>query len=173
MLVRAVVVLLLCVATTASAQSETCAETFPQRLADAKRAVVEYDAQLEAYEKARPALEWFEAHCRFLTPREVAARKLDDANAFVCDPRAKARPSNLTSELVLQFSTVPTIGTYQEHHGENHRCVEADRSAGIVLVFAGELTALQRLELLCWADPRQKCVDARKTIAAARANGHR
>lgn len=148
-----------------------CDTTFPARLADAKRALVEYGAERDAYEKVRPALEWFEANCRFLTELEVAARKLDDANAFVCDPKAQARPKNLTSTLVLQFSVEPTVSAFQAErfHGTNHRCRDVDP---VSLVF-GEAPRrqqlLQQLEVACWGDESAKCVEARATIAAERA----
>lgn len=58
--------------------SEECAESYASRLEDAKRAISDLDAYLLEYAKARPAIEWFEAHCRFLSELEIAVRKLDD-----------------------------------------------------------------------------------------------
>lgn len=178
MLVRAVLLLLL-ISSPAAAQAERCAESFPARVADAKEAVFEYRAYLEQYEKARPAVEWFEAHCRFLTEREIAIRKLDDENAFVCDPKAKGRPKRLTSELVLRFSVLAPISDFQDDafHGENHRCLERDRAERVGLVFGPRAEGLDRLEqlldeqeVMCWDDPRAPCVKARESMPAKRAS---
>jgi hypothetical protein len=171
MLVKAVIAAaLLTVSATVSAQTETCAETFPARLADAKGALREYAVHEAEFQKARPALEWFDAHCRFLSELEIAIRKLDEINPFVCEPKAKGRPKGLTSELVLTFSAPPSVGTFQDAKafGENHRCAARDP---VSLVF-GEVSIdemLHRMEVLCWDDTREKCIKARETIAAERA----
>jgi hypothetical protein len=160
-------------ACSAAAQAPTCEETFPARMADAKQAVVHYETHMRLYAEAKPALQWFEAHCRFLDELERVVRKLDDPNAFVCDPKAKGRPKNLTSELVLQFSTLPTVGSYQERSGDNYRCEAEDTAKRIALidpVTDPKRSVAWRLEVLCWDDNREKCVKARAMLAAAREN---
>jgi hypothetical protein len=144
-----------------------CARSFPARLADAKAAVAAHAAHQKRYEAARPAVEWFEAHCRFLTELERAVRQADDPAAFVCDPKAPGRPASL-NRTIVQYAVQPTIGQWQKRHGENHLCLEQDRRERIGLVFAA-LTDIERLELLCWDDPRERCVKARETIRKVRA----
>jgi hypothetical protein len=151
-----------------------CAASFPKRLADAKQAIVQHGDFMAGYKAARPALEWFEAHCRFLSELELAVRKLDDPNAFVCDPKAKGRPKGLTSELVLQYSTLPSVGVWQEHHGENHRCLETDRASRVALVISAEeglAGRAQRMEVICYGDDRPSCKELRTSLEAARAKG--
>ncbi len=164
------VLLLLLVAASASAEDE-CATSFAGRLADAQLAVIERDAFIAQYEKVRPALDWFEANCRFLEDIEIVVRKLDDRASFVCDPKAKGRPKNLTAELVLTYSTMPTVGSYQKHHGQNHRCAESDRAARIPLVVLDDLTVLEKMELMCFQSERPKCAGMAEKIAEARARG--
>jgi hypothetical protein len=151
---------------------DECASTFEARLADAKRGLALYKAHMREYEKARPALEWFEAHCRFLNELELAIRKLDDPNAFVCDPGAGKRPKGLTSELVITYSTLPSQMTFQERQGENHMCERKDARDRIALTFH-DLTEIEIIEVLCYADERPACVQARENIATLRKQGQR
>lgn len=150
---------------------DACAESFPARLADAKQALVQFEAFHQDYQKAKPALEWFEAHCRFLEELERVVRKVNDPNAFVCDTQ-KGRPKELTAELVLNYSTIPNVGAFQadQHHDLNNRCAERDQAARIGLVFGAgsELDQVaHRLLVACYGDARPACVKARETIAAA------
>jgi hypothetical protein len=167
-----IILLVVALLVTSTAAAQTCEETFPGRLADAKQAVAQYETHMKAYAEAKPALEWFEAHCRFLEELERVVRKEDDPNAFVCDPKAKGRPKSLTAELVLTFSTLPTVGSYQERSGDNYRCETDDKAKRISLVLI-DPSPLVKLELMCWGDEREKCVKARADIAAARAKGMR
>lgn len=150
---------------------QECAESFPARLADAKTGLALYNTYMRDFEKARPAIAWFEAHCRFLTDLEVAIRKIDDANAFVCDPSARGKPKGLTSALVLSYSTEPTTMTFQTRQGDNHVCAAADERAGRISLAFGPLTRMQIVELLCYQDERASCVKARETIAKLKATG--
>jgi hypothetical protein len=160
----------------AQGPASECAASFPARLADAKEAVASFETFQRRYAEARPALEWFEAHCRFLEELERVVRKADDPNAFVCDPKAKGRPKNLSAELVLKFSVEPNVGSFQadQHHDLNNRCVERDRSERIGLVF-GAGTKLEqvahRLLVVCYGDDGPSCVKARESLAAAKAKG--
>lgn len=151
---------------------KSCAESFGERLADAKRALAELGLLEAEAAKHAPTVAWFEAHCRFLTDLERVERHVDDEAAFVCDPKAKGRPASLTADVVLRYATLPSVGSYQAHHGENGRCYDDDKAARTPLLF-GELTALQRLEVLCYGDESVRCVKARASIAAARAKGKR
>lgn len=151
----------------------TCAATYPARLADAKTGLAQYNTYMREAEKARPAVEWFSLHCRFLTELEITVRHIDDPNAFVCDPAARGKPSNLTSELILNFSTLPTTMTFQTRQGENHMCSAADERAGRMVLAFGELTDIQVVEALCYEDDRPSCVRVRETIAKLKAKGHR
>lgn len=158
----ALIAALLALASGARAQ-DRCASSFPARLDDAKRAVVAYADELERFDAARPAVEWFGTHCRFLNALERAARKVDDANAFVCDA---SKPAGLTAELVLRYTVEPSVGSFQLEHGANHRCLESDRAARVALVFVRP-SPLEQLAILCWDSGTPRCVAAR--AAAARA----
>jgi len=156
------------------AQADECSETFPARVADAKQAIVRFEAFSKDYEQARPALEWFEAHCRFLGELERVVRKLDDPNAFVCNPKAKGRPKSLTAELVMTYSVAPDVGSFQSDafHDLNNRCLELDQAARVGLVFGAiseKERLAQRLEVACYGDDRPECVKALEAIAAWRA----
>jgi hypothetical protein len=152
----------------APTQAARCAESFPARHLDAKKAIVARDNHLEELEKngTRAAIDWFNAHCRFLSPAEIVERKLDDENAFVCDPKAKGRPRKLTSALVIEYSTDPPYGEFQEHRAENGECFMHDQAERIVLVF-GTLSVRQKLEVLCFNDDRASCMKVRKDFAEA------
>lgn len=154
----------------ALAQDE-CAETFPARLVDAQHAVIERDAWLAEYEKAKPAVEWFEAHCRFLDELEIVVRKLDDPLSFVCDKKAKGRPKGLTAELVLTYSTVPTVSSYQKQFGPDNTCAESDRATRLGLVNLDDLTVTGKLELMCFQSERPSCAGILEKIAESRARG--
>lgn len=148
-----------------------CANSFPDRLADMRQAIAAYSSHHTDFEKsgAKTALEWFEAHCRFLTPEEIAIRKRDDENAFVCDPKAKGRPRNLTSELVLRFSTEPTFNSFQSRRSANDECFAPDREERITLAYDALPAPREQLEILCFGDERPICVKARAAAAAAEA----
>jgi hypothetical protein len=163
-------VIALVVASPAAAQSleAECASSFPARLQDAKQALAQWDDDHPRYIKARPLVEYFEGHCRFLSDRERAARKLDDANAFVCDA---PKPKGLTAELVLRYSVEPSIGAYQAHAGANNRCLELDRGTRVALVFTGAEDlddVARRLLAMCYGDERPSCERARASLAAAK-----
>jgi len=146
---------------------DECAATFEERLADAKRGLALYLKYSDEYEKARPSLEWFEAHCRFLTELELAIRQLDDPNAFVCDPSAKGRPRDLTSELVLKFSTEPDQMSFQTMQGKNHVCEAKDARARFKLTFHG-LTKAEMLEVICMGNDGPACALLRARLAKER-----
>jgi len=151
-----------------------CASSFRTRLADAKRALAEYAEYRKAYEAARPAVEWWGQHCRFLSELENAIRKNDDPNAFVCDTK-KGRPKNLTAELIMQFNT-EAPGPDQHFGYDNDQCREFDRADhGVELVLGGVNaapdfeTAANEMLVLCYEDTRPTCVKARESVEAARA----
>lgn len=148
-----------------------CSASFPARVQDAKRALEQWNAEHAAYVEARPLAEYFEAHCRFLSALERAARKLDDANAFVCEG---ATPKGLTAELVLRHSVEPSIAVYQAHAAANNRCLELDRRARVGLVFTGAedlADVAHRLTVMCYGDERPSCAKAHAALEAARAKG--
>lgn len=150
---------------------DSCAASYPERLADAKHALSEWMAFMAEFQKVKPKIEWFEAHCRFLEQLEIVVRKIDDPNAFVCNT-SKGRPKDLTSELVMQYSTLPSVGAYQNFGGENAACMERDETARMSLfVPTGDdlASAGARLLLSCFNDDGPDCVEARAAVAAAHA----
>lgn len=155
---------------------DKCAATFPERLADAKRAWAEHTKAMLAYEKSGAAkrLEWFDAHCRILSKLEVAIRKLDDLNSFVCDPKAKGRPKGLTSTSLEEIlAQPPALSELQGFRDENYRCLDKDKAERVGLVLHTLLTPIEQGEIACYGDERPMCVKARELIAKARAKGHR
>lgn len=159
----------------------SCAASFPERLADAKRAVVQHDKLAAEHAKKNgkkdaataQKMAWFDAHCRFLSPLEIAIRKLDDPNAFVCDT-AKGRPKGLTTAFVLQAmgdDSVPSVSDLQAHYSMNGHCFEHDEKERIPLMVSDDLPFHRKLELLCYDDERPTCVEGRETLAKLRAAG--
>lgn len=155
---RAILIYAVCVlGLVGGVRADECSETFPARLKDAQHAVLKRDSFLDEYAKARTVLEWFEAHCRFLTERELAARKLDDPLSFVCDAKAKGRPKNLTAELVMTYSTIPPTSAYQEHFGADVRCEASDRATRIQLMSLDDLDVAGKLRLFCYGRSDERC----------------
>jgi hypothetical protein len=152
-----------------------CAASFPERLADAKRTYVEREKYEERFEKsgAKAKLEWFDAHCRLLSELEITVRKLDDPNAFVCDPKAKGRPKGLTSFTELAALSPPPYSELQGFRNENYGCEESDEKSRIKLVLHDQRSVVEMAELVCYQDERPMCVTTRENIAKVRAKGHR
>jgi len=158
-----------------SAHDAECAASFPERLADAKRAYSEHVRYEQRYESsgARAKLEWFDAHCRFLSELERAVRKLDDPNAFVCDPKAKGRPKGFTDYMEVAALAPPPYSDLQGNRSENYACDESDKKHRIGVILQENMTQLEQLELACYQDARPMCVSANEAIAKARAKGVR
>lgn len=146
-----------------------CEASYPERLADAKNGLALYRNFLAEYEKVKPVVEWFEAHCRFLNELELAARRLDDPNAYVCDPSARGKPGSLTANMILTYSVLPSETSFQTRQSDNHYCSAVDTRAGRMSLTFGELTDLEIIEILCYQDDRPSCLKARETIAKVKA----
>lgn len=151
-----------------SARADTsaaqCSESFPARLADVKRAMVEHATYETEYARAMP---WFYAHCRMLSELEIAVRKLDDQNAFVCDS-AKGRPKGLTGPYVAEHSVrlgIPSFETVALRN-LNDECAEHDARERVSLVLY-EAPMARVLDVVCYQDERPSCVAARAALAAA------
>lgn len=160
--------------------AESCESSYAERLADARQAVVQWQAYEAERAKALPAVEWFGQHCRWLSEREVAIRALDDADAFVCDTK-RGRPKGLTAELVYayQFRT-PLVG-FVRWTASDDACAALDAAAGRAPIalhdetirpddrpgrvdFIGRVT-----EVMCWHVESAKCDEMRASVARARA----
>jgi hypothetical protein len=148
-----------------------CAESFPERLVDAKRALRRYEAERAEYKKSGIAqkAEWMAEHCRPLSDLEIAIRKTDDPMAFVCDPHAKGRPS----ALLFEAPEPPSLLALQGFHVENEVCRGVDTTERVALGMTGDETdrvdVMIRLEVICYDDARPACIAARAQIAAVRA----
>ncbi len=112
------------------ATPERCAATFRDRLASMRETLVGYEQHNREHERLIP---WFNEHCRFLTDLEIAIRKLDDENSFVCDTQ-KGRPKGLTSTAVIDhMSRALPVDDYV---WVNRACEAADiRTFGVSLSF--------------------------------------
>lgn len=148
-----------------------CDATFAERLADAKKALTEYGQYTRQCGAAQPKIDWFNAHCRYLSKLEIAIRKLDDENAFVCD---KKKPQGLTTELLLQCASAePTLGSFQDFGSENMMCAARDGAQRVSLFLTGNESKLEAViaqqQILCYGDERPSCIKARAAIAAVRA----
>jgi hypothetical protein len=161
-----------------SRKDAECAASFPERLADAKAAVREHIRQegLAKRDTATQAkFDWFDAHCRFLSPLEIAIRKLDDPNSFVCDT-SKGRPKGLTTQFVLAGrGEAESAAGLQKLRGDSALCSDSDKAARINVYLGGfdDWPATDKLEILCYGDERPKFVKACEDVAAARAKGYR
>jgi len=145
-----------------------CAASFSARLADARKAL-----QLQAAfarDTAR-VMPWFEAHCRLLSPLEIALRKLDDPNSFVCEPAA-GRPSGMTPRFVLEHSYEHNASEFQMRVAPE--CAPYDPVALDLrgLPPAVDATRAEKLRGLaatvgvqCYQKSTPACVKARKTLA--------
>lgn len=141
----------------------TCAESYPERLADAQQAITAHARYQAEWQRAMP---WFDQHCRFLTELERAIRKLDDPAAFVCDAKASGRPPVLTSSFVLEHSQPTDVVTWQEYAHLDDVCAGADHAAGRPVLVLREPTAAQRLTVLCYGSTSPKCERARAVLAS-------
>jgi hypothetical protein len=154
-----------------AAKAAECAQSWPTRLADAKQALVAA-GRAQADKVAANKLAWFDQHCRFLNPLEIAIRKLNDPNSFVCDTQ-KGRPAGLTSSFVLDHQGGLALGDVQELLADDRVCEPFDDAERMSLVMNDSNTDAasvgQRLAVLCYDDDRPKCVQARASIAAWRA----
>ncbi len=106
-----------------AAVEAACPASFPERLADAQRAIP-LSRQLQA--EAARVVPWFDAHCRFLSALERAIRKLDDDLSFVCDTTV-GRPKGLTGKRYLELSGGGlSVVDLQDRAVDSQRCAEVD-----------------------------------------------
>jgi hypothetical protein len=158
------------------ANAVTCAESFPERLQDARDAVIRGQEEAAEYDRIMP---WWNEHCRWLTDIEIAIRKLDDPNAFVCDTK-KGRPKGLTSDLVLDHQGRARAQSYQKFFQSSLLCNAFDTAERVSIVMYDsydptrhktsaeyyELTALE-VSVMCFQVESEKCTKARAAVAAA------
>ncbi len=153
-----------------AAKASECAQSWPARLADAKQAIVAA-GRAQADKTAATKLAWFDQHCRFLNPLEIAIRKLDDPNSFVCDTQ-KGRPAGLTSAFVLEHQGL-ALGDFQELLADDRICEPFDAAERMSLVMndsdVDAASVGQRLAVICYGDDRPRCVQGRAALAAWRA----
>ena len=132
-----------------------CATSFPERLRDARSAYAHVAAYMKEWQKGMP---WFDEHCRYLSELEIAVRKLDDPNAFVCDPKAKGRPTILTAAYVASHSNPIEVWQEQEYLRIDDLCephdVAAERPA---LAIRDSEDAERVLPVLCWEKTSPSC----------------
>lgn len=150
------------------ATAETCAATFPERLADFRQGIVQHQQYMTVHDRIMP---WWTEHCRWLTDREIAIRQIDDPNAFVCDTQ-KGRPKGLTSEMVLDYQSPQDAAIFIDYSDEDRWCEAFDVAAGRVSLRLGqwESPAEQARIILtgmCWQVTSAKCDKARAALAAA------
>lgn len=152
---------------TGEASEQTCADSFPERLADFRAAVPAHQQYMAEYNRAMP---WFHEHCRWLTDLEIAIRKIDDAAAFVCDTQ-KGRPAGLTSEFALDHNAPAGLSIFIDHSASNRVCAEFDAKDRVMLFATSfDSQAVQArviIEGMCWQVSSAKCDQGRAAIAAA------
>jgi len=124
---KALAGLFVAVATLANAAGaeppEQCAASFHARHVETRKATAAQSTYMAEYNRAMP---WFNEHCRFLSELERVARKLDDPNAFVCDPAATGRPAGLTHAFVDAHLAPAEIEQWQSSSAENIECAKVD-----------------------------------------------
>jgi|GEM_PF-6081810 len=148
---------------------DECARSFPERLEDARRALLQWSDWTDEAKAAQPKIEWFEGHCRFLDELERVKRKADDPNAFVCDKSKAPGSPRAIRDLVLKYQVAPTVGTFQKRHGDNYTCEERDKAERIPLTFGADPGPARQLEVFCYGDKSERCERARAAQAAAKA----
>jgi len=159
------------VATGAQADAATCAASYPERIAGVKQAIIEWDAYTKERSKHLKALDFFDAHCRFLTELEVAIRKLNDPNTIVCKTE-KGRPKDVTAEVITGYHLAASPQSFVEEHGfENHRCAAYDAAERLALVLPEDLNIGEQQELLCWGRDTPSCASSLAALEVARAKG--
>lgn len=159
----------------------SCGLSYNERLADARSAIQrswEYDSEVAAY---RPALDWFEQHCRFLEWEEIVVRKLDDPDSFVCDTN-KGRPKGLNAEQIQYFQhngRELTVSVLVKWGHSNLLCREHDEKAGRPsLVFAPlpqdasrdarRSALIAKIDVMCWQVVSEKCTKTLASVASWR-----
>jgi len=156
------------------ANALTCAESFPERLQDARDAIMRWQQEAAEYERIMP---WWNEHCRWLSDLEIAIRKIDDANAFVCDTK-KGRPKGLTADLVLDHQQRPTAQNFQKHFQPSYLCESFDTAERVSIVMRDsydparhttkeqirEVVALE-VRVMCFQVENEKCTKARAAVA--------
>lgn len=152
-----------------------CAESYPERIADVRRARAEHAAYMAEHKRLAV---WFNEHCRFLSELEIAIRKLDDELSFVCDTQ-KGRPKGLTGAAVAPYLVPTTIVIHMEWSHSDVVCEPHDVSAGRPSLNLHEPVSddkreaaaytVRLLEALCWQIEGKECDAARAAIAALRA----
>lgn len=147
------------------ANAASCSASFNERLDDAREAIAENQEYMKVYDRFMP---WFKEHCRFLTELEIAVRKLDDSNAFVCDT-GKGRPAGMTSQIVADHQFPTTAKLHQEYREASLWCEPFDAAERISLVLRDSdprTTIVRQLEVTCWKVESEDCAKARVAMAA-------
>lgn len=147
------------------ANAETCAASFPERLADFRQAIPAFEEYRADYDRVMP---WFYEHCRWLTDLEIAIRKIDDAAAFVCDTR-KGRPRGLTAEFALDHSyPVNSPVLFVEHREPNDWCSAFDAQDRVSLAMSQFDAPLNTLRIvvegMCWRVESKRCAQQRAAL---------
>lgn len=161
------------------ATPQACAATYELRLQDARQGIEARDRYIAERTKLLPMFEWFREHCRYLTPLEIAIRKLDDENAFVCDTK-KGRPKELTPEIVGEYADPASGIAFVEHYRTNSLCEALDVAAGrpSLVTFGAEPSdplekrqraSLRDIDILCWKVESEKCTKLRAAVAKFKA----
>jgi len=155
---------------TSMAQDSACADTFAQRLQTVRAQIKEWarEAAAQAAWERSPqgkAVAFFSQHCRFLSPLEIAIRKLDDPMSFVCDPSAGPKPKALTTKVLAESGNTGLV--LQGSGIENHACKTQDPvDLGVNSDMSDPLNLVKITLVICHGDDRQDCLDARRTAQA-------
>ena len=152
------------------ANAQTCAQSFPERLQDARDAIERAATEAQEYDKVMP---WWNEHCRWLTDLEIAIRKIDDPNAFVCDTK-KGRPKGLTSDFVLDHQQRATAQPKQKFFASSFLCEPFDVAERVSIVMrdsydpARQTTREQKIAVLtleisvmCFQVETARCAELR------------
>lgn len=148
------------------ADAQSCGETYAERLTDFRDGMDAVQVYRREYNRVMP---WFREHCRFLEDYEIAIRRIDTAEAIVCDTK-KGRPKGLTAEFALahQFEASPL--RYVQHLVANDFCAPFDHVAGVpVLSFDWDAPDHVRsrylLAIKCWQVKGADCDRGRAALA--------
>jgi hypothetical protein len=104
-------------------QGAICRNTFQERLADAKNAIVAAQRYKTEYERVMP---WFNEHCRLLSQTEIVVRRLNDPMSFVCDTN-KGRPNGLDPKFLATHGTGPSApAVFSDRSHDDYLCLKID-----------------------------------------------
>jgi hypothetical protein len=153
----------------AAKHAASCEASFPERLRDTQAKIRRWHAEQVAYDQwakspKGQAYQFYMDHCRQLNGLEIAVRRLDDLNSFVCD---QPKPKILTARLLMESPGLVADGTVGNN--DNIECRALDQQSRVSLVVSNATDELENAIaqglILCFQDSSPVCDDIRAKAA--------